>query len=77
MIRIIAISLLLVLAGCKADPAKEFTTTIKPTKQQLKEAVTKTVCESFDPIYFSGSKDSKETVKAVREHNAAYKSFGC
>lgn len=45
--------------------------------QALRSAVTSTVCRSFQPIWFSDKRDTKETVRQVREHNASYQTFRC
>jgi hypothetical protein len=34
--------------------------------------VTDTSCLAFEPIYFSGSLDTEETIQAILEHNAAW-----
>jgi len=34
--------------------------------------VTDVSCLAFKPITFSGSKDTQQTIKEVREHNAAW-----
>jgi predicted small lipoprotein YifL len=67
------------LTGCLIDikPDGSHTVIVKPTKAQISAAAVKIVCGSFGPIYFSGSFDSADTVRAIRKHNAAWKSYGC
>lgn len=43
----------------------------------IKEELKKTVCDNFCIIRYSGSKDTPQTVEAVRAHNAALRSFKC
>ena len=76
-ILIIAASLLLTLplAGCVTGGGD--LVVAKPSRSQLQSSVSSTVCNSFKIIKFSGPSDTPATVKQVREHNAALRSFGC
>lgn len=38
---------------------------------------TRVACEVFGVITFSASQDTPETIREIREHNAAYESLGC
>lgn len=78
MIRSIGISLLaLPLAGCFITGQSGDLVTIKPSAMELQGAVREAVCDSFRPITFSGKHDTPDTVKEVREHNAALGAFKC
>lgn len=78
MIRSIWISVFsLSLAGCVITGKSGDLVTIKPSTAQLESAVKTVVCDSFSPIKFRGKTDTPETVKQVREHNAALGSFKC
>lgn len=67
------------LGGCLIDvkPGGGFNVVVKPKREQINAAAVKIVCGSFGPIYFSGKFDSADTIKAIREHNAAWRSYGC
>lgn len=71
--------LALSLCGCLIDlkPDGSHTVIVKPTQAQINAAAVKIVCGSFGPIYFSGQFDSADTVREIRKHNAAWKSYGC
>jgi hypothetical protein len=67
------------LTGCLIDikPDGTHAVIVKPTKAQISAAAVKIVCGSFGPIYFSGTFDSADTVRAIRKHNASWKSYRC
>ena len=41
------------------------------TATEINDAM-RVACESFEPITYSSVNDTKETVKHIREHNAAW-----
>jgi hypothetical protein len=47
------------------------------TRTQISAAIDDIVCEEFDPIYYSGSKDTLDTVKQIKRYNTTRNSFGC
>lgn len=64
---LLSLPVLLVLTAC-------------PTLQTRSTAVskgdaTRVACESFEPIYYSASKDTPETVVKIKEHNAVYQAL--
>jgi hypothetical protein len=66
------------LAGCViTGKTSDGMSIVKPSRAQIDSAAKRIVCDSFSPLYFSGSKDSRDTIRAIREHNAAWKSYGC
>jgi hypothetical protein len=67
------------VSGCLIDvkPGGGYSVVVKPTQAQISAAAVKIVCGSFGPIYFSGKFDSADTVRAIRQHNAAWRSYGC
>jgi hypothetical protein len=76
--RIIAISLLsLPVAGCLTLGKNGDFITIKPSAAQIESAAKSVVCDSFKPVRFSKKGDTPETIKQIRENNAALSSFGC
>ena len=78
MIRLIGISLLSVaLYGCAASGRGGDFITVKPSAAQINAAASSIVCRSFESIFYSKKNDSPETVKKIREHNAAFGSFDC
>lgn len=46
-------------------------------EQTIRSELKKTVCNNFCIIRYSGSKDTLQTIEAVRAHNAALRSFKC
>ena len=74
---ILTIAISAAIAGCKTTSREGDFVTIKPSPEQIQSAAKRVVCDSFAPITFSGKGDTAETVKQVREHNAAWGSFGC
>ena len=48
-----------------------------PKKAQINAAISRAVCGSFPKITYSGKRDTPETVRQVREFNAARRSYGC
>ena len=46
-------------------------------RTDLTAELNRAVCGSFRPISFSARNDTRETIKQVREHNAALESFRC
>jgi hypothetical protein len=76
--RSIGISFLaLSLCGCLVTGKTGDFVTIKPSAAQIDSAAKRIVCDSFKPIYFSKKGDSPDTIKQIRENNAAWQSFGC
>jgi hypothetical protein len=69
----------LFLAGCILTGGTDSTgmTVIKPSRAQITDAAKNVVCNSFDSITFSGKKDTPETVRQIREFNAARAAYGC
>ena len=61
---LLAAALIMTLTACSTTP-----TTATPPN--FKASIQKTVRESIKPITFSGSRDAPETVRQIREHNAA------
>lgn len=51
--------LVLLLVGCGAQP--------------VVDGSGRVACQAFRPITYSASQDTPETVRQVREHNAAYR----
>jgi hypothetical protein len=79
-LRLIAILIIATsLTGCILTGSTDSAgmTVIKPSSQQLSAAAKRIVCDSFDGITFSGKKDTPETVRQIRRHNAARKAYGC
>jgi len=66
----------LILAACFLTPSTGMKT-IKPNRAQLETSTRKVVCGSFKPITYSAKRDTPETVRQVRGHNAALGSFKC
>jgi hypothetical protein len=73
---IIAISAML-LTGCMITGSQGDIITVKPNAAQIQSAAKRVVCDSFKPFTFSGSKDTAETVRQAREHNAVLRAYGC
>lgn len=65
----------LILAACFLTPSTGIT--IKPSRAQLEASTRKVVCGSFKPITYSAKRDTAETVRQIRGHNAALGSFKC
>lgn len=79
MTKILSLLILTIgISGCFLTGGKvgDFTI-IKPSQAQISSAAKTIVCQSFGPIRFSGKGDTPDTVRQVREHNAALRSFGC
>lgn len=80
MIRTLLVAILSIgISGCliNVKPGGGLGVVIRPTQAQISAAAVKIVCGSFGPIYFSGKLDSADTIRAIREHNAAWKAYGC
>jgi outer membrane lipoprotein SlyB len=78
MIRIIAITLSLLLAGCVTTKSNTGeVVSIKPTRAQMIAYASTIVCKSFDPISYSKKMDTTITVEQIRKFNAALASYGC
>ena len=44
------------------------------SSEKIKPDAVRVACESFEPIYWR-ERDSLETIKAVKEHNAVYRAL--
>lgn len=66
----------LILTACILTDSTGITT-IKPSRAQLELAQRKVVCSAFKPITYSAKRDTPETVRQIRGHNAALGSFKC
>jgi outer membrane lipoprotein SlyB len=78
LIRITAITLSLLLAGCVTTKSNTGeVVSIKPTRAQMIAYAKTIVCESFDPISYSKKMDTTITVEQIRTFNAKLKSYGC
>jgi ribosomal protein S10 len=49
--------------------------TVKPSQSQIQSTAKRIICDSFKPIPFSGKGDTQQTIKDIREHNAAWESY--
>lgn len=66
------------LSGCMiTGKTKDGLSIIKPSQAQINSAAKRIVCDSFGPIRFSARGDTAQTIKEIREFNAARASFGC
>jgi outer membrane lipoprotein SlyB len=78
LIRITAITLSLLLAGCVTTKSNTGeVVSIKPTRAQMIAYAKTIVCESFDPISYSKKMDTTITVGQIRTFNAKLASYGC
>jgi outer membrane lipoprotein SlyB len=78
LIRITAITLSLLLAGCVTTKSNTGeVVSIKPTRAQMIAYASTIVCESFDPISYSKKMDTTITVEQIRTFNAKLASYGC
>jgi outer membrane lipoprotein SlyB len=78
LIRITAITLSLLLAGCVTTKSNTGeVVSIKPTRAQMIAYAKTIVCKSFDPISYSKKLDTTITVEQIRKFNAALAAYGC
>jgi outer membrane lipoprotein SlyB len=78
LIRITAITLSLLLAGCVTTTSKTGeVVTIQPTRAQMTAFAKTIVCKSFDPISYSKKMDTTITVAQIRTFNAKLAAYGC